>query len=46
MEKMDNGIHSWLGFWPDVWDRKVKNKEMEYWQESLLSDGSREGKEV
>lgn len=29
MEKMDNWIHPWLDFWPDVWDRRARNKEIE-----------------
>lgn len=29
MEKMNNWIHLWLGFWLDVWDRRARNKEIE-----------------
>lgn len=29
VEKMDNWIYPWLGFWPGVWDRRARNKEIE-----------------
>lgn len=29
VEKVDHWIHPWLGFWPGVWDRRVRNKDVE-----------------
>lgn len=26
---MDHRIHPWRGFWPGVWDRRVRNKDVE-----------------
>lgn len=50
VEKMNGWIHLWLGFWPDMWDRKARNKESECMSKHLCSGGSQElgweGKEV
>lgn len=37
MEKMDNWIHPCLGFWPDVWDRRARNKEIEFTGKELCA---------
>lgn len=50
VEKMNGWIHLWLGFWPNVWDRRARNKESECMGKHLFSGGSEalgwEGKEL
>lgn len=48
VEKMDHWIHPWLGFWPGVWDRRVRNKDVEGVDKrmaAVVDPGGQAGKE-